>query len=100
MKNKVDTTKVLDHADKYIRGNVEKRFKYADEEAKCLCGSLHEINHVREIHVSTRLREAEEFEMAGQLHRVLRKIESAIGYLYILHYHIATRILKEGGGGR
>lgn len=51
-----------------------------------------DINHVRELHVDVRLREAEDFAGEGHASKALTKIESAIGYLVILHYRISKRL--------
>ncbi len=44
-----------------------------------------DIHHVRELHVEVRIREAEELADNGKLQEARKKIESAIGYLVILH---------------
>lgn len=53
-----------------------------------------DIRHVRELHVDVRLREAEDAADGGDITDALSKIESAIGYLTILHYRV-NHNLKE-----
>lgn len=50
-----------------------------------------DIRHVRECHVDVRLREAEDAADGGDTSLALTKIESAIGYLVILHSRINRR---------
>lgn len=57
-------------------------------------GNEEDVRHVRELHVDVRLREAEDIasiEHAGTPGGILAKIESAIGYLIILHMRIKVR---------
>jgi hypothetical protein len=58
-----------------------------------------DIRHIRELHVDVRLREAEEAADNGDLQMALEKIESAMGYLTILHarmvYKLDINILKK-----
>jgi hypothetical protein len=84
---------------KYINGvilpNLELAFQRGDEKYHGIQHShspriikrsaTDDINHVRELHVDVRLREAEDFADGEDLGRALHKIESAIGYLVILH---------------
>ena len=51
-----------------------------------------DIRHVRDLHVDVRLREAEDAADGGDLQGALNKIESAIGYLTILHYRTAVEL--------
>lgn len=50
-----------------------------------------DVRHIREIHVDVRLREAEDAADLGDLEKTLEKIESAIGYLVILHHRINAK---------
>ena len=81
--------------------NLEKAFKRGD---KKYVGNQHshtprilfrtaveDIKHIRELHVGVRLREAEECADNDKLSDALKKIESAIGYLVILHMRISYK---------
>jgi hypothetical protein len=50
-----------------------------------------DIRHVRECHVNVRLAEAEDCADGGDNETALRKIESAIGYLTILHMRVQDK---------
>lgn len=54
---------------------------------------VEDINHVRNLHVDVRLREAEEAADNNDLNLALSKIESAIGYLIILHMRTKDKII-------
>ena len=58
-----------------------------------------DIDHVRRCHVDVRLLEAEDVAEQGDWYplaaEMLHKIESAIGYLVILHKRLQMRILGE-----
>ena len=54
-----------------------------------------DINHVRKFHAEVRLREAEHFASEGDYEMALEKLESAIGYLVILHYRVNERLDEE-----
>jgi hypothetical protein len=51
-----------------------------------------DVNHIRNLHVDVRLREAEDYATEGHKAKVLSKIESAIGYLGILHMRVSNRV--------
>ena len=51
-----------------------------------------DIRHMRELHADVRLREAEELADNGDLEGALKKIESAIGYLTILHLRTKLKL--------
>lgn len=51
-----------------------------------------DINHIRELHVDVRLKEAEEAADNGKLALALEKIESALGYLGILHMRTMDKV--------
>lgn len=53
-----------------------------------------DIYHVRECHVDVRLAEAEDAATCDDLDTALAKIESALGYLCVLHFR--TRLRKTG----
>ena len=55
--------------------------------------AVDDINHIRTLHVDVRLREAEESADNGNLDISLMKIESAIGYLVILHMRTADKMV-------
>lgn len=94
---------------KIILPALEKAFKRGDKKYK---GKNHndaprimrrspveDIRHIRELHVDVRLREAEEAADNDDLQMALEKIESAMGYLTILHartvYKLDINILKK-----
>lgn len=54
-----------------------------------------DIKHVRDLHVDVRLREAEDMADGQDLGGALRKIESAMGYLTILHWRVNANILAK-----
>lgn len=54
-----------------------------------------DINHIRELHVDVRLREAEEAADNDDASLALSKIESAIGYLIILHMRCAGKVCTK-----
>lgn len=59
-------------------------------------GPAKDIDHVRTFHVDVRLKEAEHAAIEGNdIETALEKIESAIGYLTILHYRV-NNTLQEG----
>lgn len=47
-----------------------------------------DIQHIHECHVAVRLRDAEDYASMDMIKEALAKIESAIGYLIILHYRV------------
>jgi len=51
-----------------------------------------DIRHIRDCHCNTRLLEAEDLADGGDLKAALEKIESAIGYLVILHMRTKDKI--------
>ena len=50
-----------------------------------------DVRHVRDCHVGVRLREAEDAADGEDLNLSLEKIESAIGFLVILHMRVNDR---------
>ena len=58
-----------------------------------------DINHIRELHVAVRLREAEEAADNEDASLALSNIESAIGYLIILHMRCAGKVGSVTGEG-
>lgn len=54
-----------------------------------------DVKHVREMHVEVRLREAQHAAEENDIETALAKIESAMGYLTILHYRVNQK-LQEG----
>jgi hypothetical protein len=53
------------------------------------------VRHIRELHVDIRLREAEHAAENNDSGQALEKIESAIGYLIILHYTLNAKLDPE-----
>lgn len=86
---------------------LEEAFKRGDEKFHGLQHHAHprilersadeDIRHVRELHVDVRLREAEDAADGEELDKALAKIESAIGYLTILHYRVNAKFDPELG---
>jgi hypothetical protein len=91
--------------DRYIKENLDLAFQRGDSKYKGMQHShdprilnrtaVEDINHIRTLHVDVRLREAEESADNGLLESALAKIESAIGYLIILHMRVNAK-LQEG----
>lgn len=99
----------IHYFDRYIREKLIEAFRRGDKkydgvqhshDPRILARSaVEDINHVRNLHVEVRLREAEEAADNGFLEKALRKIESAIGFMIILHMRINGKIhenKKEG----
>jgi len=85
----------ISYLDKFVRPELERAFKRGDNKHK---GKNHhtaprimarrpdeDIRHIRDLHVLVRLLEAEEAADNEDIQTALEKIESAIGYLVILH---------------
>lgn len=95
MENNQDYKVKMKYIDGVILPNLEHAFQRGDEKYHGIQHShspritgrsaANDINHVRELHVGVRLREAEDLADGEELGRSLNKIESAIGYLVILH---------------
>lgn len=58
-----------------------------------------DVHHVRECHVGVRLCEAEELASQGDTAGALAKIESAIGYLGVLHLRTTIRCKRDSRDG-
>lgn len=94
----------LFYLDNYIKPGMEEAFKrgdsaytgfnHWDHPSKTARPAVDDVRHVRDLHVDVRLKEAEELADNGDLEGVLRKIESAMGYLTILH--LRTKLKLEG----
>ena len=69
-------------------------FNHWDHPDKLNRPTTKDIRHIRELHVDVRLREAEELADNENLEGALEKIESAMGYLTILH--LRTKLKLEG----
>ena len=95
----------MDYLVQVIEPNLEDAFKRGDRKFHGLQHSHHprilkrsadkDIQHVRELHVDVRLREAEDAADGADLEGALGKIESAIGYLVILHNRINKKLEGE-----
>lgn len=90
-----------------VEPGLEEAFKRGDEKFHGLQHHAHprildrrpdeDIRHVRELHVDVRLREAEDAADGEDLDKALEKIESAMGYLILLHYRINAKNDPELG---
>jgi hypothetical protein len=90
-----------------IEPGLEEAFKRGDKKYHGTQHSHHprilqrpadeDIHHVRELHVDVRLREAVDAADGDNFEGALAKIESAIGYLVILHNRINTKMEEEYG---
>jgi hypothetical protein len=89
---------------KAIEPKLEEAFKRGDRKYHGMQHNDHhrlydrrpteDIRHIRELHVDVRLREAEDSADGGDVKEAMSKVESAIGYLTILHYRLNHQ-LKE-----
>lgn len=97
----------MGYLDKVIRPGLVEAFKRGDEKYTGKQHYLHpriisrhpsdDIRHVRECHVDVRLREAEDSADGEDINRALEKVESAIGYLIILHMRLHNKKGAYGG---
>lgn len=86
------------YLDRIVRPELEAAFKRADHKYDGMehnptvknRKSVDDIRHIHDCHVSVRLREAEDFADLGDTENALNKIESAIGYLVILHRRVRS----------
>jgi len=95
MENNQNYQKKITYIKNVILDKLAEAFKRGDEKYHGIQHShsprimersaVDDINHVRELHVDVRLREAEDAADGEDLETALKKIESAIGYLVILH---------------
>jgi hypothetical protein len=92
--------RLADYFHKFIKPEVERIFQVGTKKYGAAYKSkrvtkgrtaVEDVHHIRELHVDVRLREAEESLDNGDLQRALEKIESAIGYLVILHMRTRER---------
>ena len=102
---------LVSYLDKFVRPELARAFKrgektYISEHKHSKTQARRpdeDIRHTRELHVDVRLREAEEAADNEDIQTALEKIESAIGYLVVLHmqtrqkrnFFVATET-KEG----
>lgn len=91
----------MDYLEKVINPGLAEAFKRGDKKYTGKQHYLHpriisrhpseDIRHVRDCHAGVRLREAEDAADGEDLGLALEKIESAIGFLIILHMRINDR---------
>lgn len=88
----------MKYLDEVIRPGLEEAFDRGDKKYVGKQHYLHprilsrhpadDVRHVRECHVDVRLREAEDAADGEDIKKALGKIESAIGFLVILHMRL------------
>ena len=96
----------IEYVEKVIIPGLTKSFKRGDEYFKgnnkfdsdiCIRRSnAEDIRHLRDLHCNVRLLEAEDAAVHFDNEKALKKIESAIGYLCILHMRIVAGLPVEG----
>jgi len=94
----IDYKEKIEYFDRYVKPGLSKAFKsgmqHHNNPRMYERAPDEDIRHIRELHVDVRLREAEDAADGEDFRKALGKIESAIGYLTILHYRLTERFYK------
>ena len=75
----------------------DRKYQGMDHDPDIMTREAHEdIHHIRTYHSGVRLLEAEHAAEEEDYEKALEKIESAIGYLVILHYRVNRKLDEMG----
>ena len=94
----------MQYVDTVIRSGLEEAFQRGDKkyhgmdhDPDIMAREAHsDIEHIKKFHCDVRLLEAEHAAEEEDYEKALEKIESAIGYLVILHYRINRKLDDMG----
>lgn len=105
--SKLDAAGKMNYFRKAVTPGIREAFERGDKKytgARHFATESHlkrtaeeDIRHVECCHISVRLREAEDLASTGNLEEALKKIESAVGYLVILHMRVNRKLLIPTG---